>query len=66
MSGGIPLDVGGRSAFVSALALPRTLTEADIGFLRGLGAGNDDFRPACEELIEAIRKYDEVEVYAEY
>lgn len=63
---GRSLDVGGRSSFISALELPRRLTESDVGFLRGLGAGNDDFRGACGELIEAIQKHGEIEVYAEY
>ena len=63
---GKALDVGGRSSFVAALELPRIFTEADIGFLRGLGVGSDDFRSACGEIIEAINKHGVIDVYAEY
>ena len=60
------LNVGARSAFMVALNAPRTLSSRDIEFLRGLGAGNGDFRPAMEELIDAIDRHGEIEVYGEY
>lgn len=65
---GKSLSVGGRSAFVEALKLhqPIRMTAADIPFLRGLAAGNADFANAVDEIIEAIEKHDEIEVYAEY
>jgi len=63
---GRSLNVGGRSAFVNALGLPREFDESKLEFLRGLAAGNEDFRDAVEELIDAIETHGNVRVWAEY
>jgi hypothetical protein len=60
------LSVGLRSKFVSSLSLPRKLTAEDITYLHGLAAGEPDFKEAIDELVDAIYRHGEVEVYAEY
>jgi hypothetical protein len=58
-----------RSKFVTALRLEgqgRVLGEGDVEFLKGLAAGEGDFRDAIEELIEAIYTHGAVRVWAEY
>lgn len=63
---GKDITPGWRSSFVRALDLPREFTERDLDFLKGLGAGQPDFKKACDELTEAILTHERITVWAEY
>ena len=63
---GKSLDVALRSSFHDVLGCPCILTAENVQWLEGLAAGNDDFRPACRELIEAIDKHETVRVWGEW
>ena len=63
---GKDVPVGTPSAFIKALGLPRTFTSSDYNFLDGIRRAREDWADAIQEILDAIEKHHEVEVYAEY
>lgn len=66
---GKSITPGARSDFVAALVLSsagRVFGPDDIRFLQGVAAAREDFREACNTLIDAILQHEEVRVWAEY
>lgn len=65
-------SVGAPSFFIESLKnadmeLPRTFTEADVSVLKGMSAasGRDENNP-YQQMINAIEKYGEITVWAQY
>lgn len=63
---GKDISVNTPSAFITALDLPRTFTERDYEFLNGVRRGNPAWEDAIHEIMEALAKHHEIEVFAEY
>lgn len=53
-------DIGLKHVLEKRFQPPCTLTSSDCQYLQGLADGHEKWRPQIKELIEAIRKFDEV------
>ena len=52
--------------FKGAFSIPAVLMEDDIDMLNGMRIGSENYKEPLAEIIEAIKKHGEVEIYAEY
>jgi hypothetical protein len=53
-------DTGLKHVLERRFQPPATLTGSDCSYLQGLADANEKWRPQLKELIEAIRRFDEV------